>query len=157
MVVEGDSVHRLFQTLLVLSVVIAGCGGSAAGRSDEPWDQSWHLTSIQTPDGVLDDAGIPKPVYISFRPDLRGSDGCDLFEGSYNYVEPTLSFPTIEYTYAEANPGPAECPEQYLPIVEAVRSALNDGVDVTELTRDVMVWRWEQNDTVFEFHPGVEG
>ncbi|MDX2468633.1 MAG: hypothetical protein QNL12_15055 [Acidimicrobiia bacterium] len=149
--------HRLLSIVLFAAIIVAGCGDSGTRRSDDPWDQNWFLGSMQTPEGAVEDVRTPKPVGIWFRPGFGGSDGCDLFGGAYEYTEPVLSFPTIEYTYADSNPVPAECPDQYLPIVEAVRGAVADGVEVTELSADMMVWWWEQGDVVFEFRPGVEG
>jgi hypothetical protein len=38
-----------------------------------------------------------------------------------------------------------------------MRDALRDGVVVTVLTADMMVWKSDSGDTIFEFHAGLEG
>lgn len=142
--------------ILLAAIAVAGCSDSDSGRPDDPWEQNWFLDHIETSDGVAN-VKTPKGVSVHFEPWFDGSDGCDLFVGAYNYDDPTLTFPTVEYTYAEANPRPAVCPEEALMVVEAMRDALRDGVTVTKMTADTMVWQSESGEITFEFYPGVEG
>jgi len=135
--------------LALLVLVATSCGG-ATDVSDDPWAQNWILDAVQTSDGSIDDVGTPLGVSIQFLPTLQGSDGCSLFEGSYDYANSHLRFLEIERM-----PEPEGCPEEYLPIVSAMRLALAGGVEVTELSSDTMVW--QSNGVVFEFVPGREG
>ena len=148
---------RLLGLILLAATAVTGCSDSDSGRSDDPWEQNWILDHLETPEGVANGSKTPKGVSVQFEPWFGGSDGCDLFIGAYNYDDPTLTFPTVEYTYAEANPRPATCPEDSLMVVEAMRDALTDGVAVTTMTADTMVWQSESGEITFEFYPGVEG
>lgn len=147
---------HLAPLLVITAVVIAGCT-SHTSSSDDPWDQLWILEGIRTADGVIIDVRTPEIAEILFRPALGGNDGCDSFDGSYEYDDPTLTFPEIRYRYAEASRGPADCPDEYLPVVNAMRGALRDGVELRAFTPDTMVWSWKQGDTVLEFSSVPEG
>jgi hypothetical protein len=143
--------------LLGLAVLafVAGCD-SVPGRSDDPWEQNWLLSHIEMEDGSRhDDNTTPQGAGVAFRPALQGSNGCDLFSGRYEYTDPRLIFSDIEYQYAESHPIPADCPEEALTVASAMRSALRDGVTITTMTSDAMVW--ESGGITFEFYPGVEG
>ena len=133
----------------MLALVATSCAG-AADVSDDPWAQNWILDAVQTSDGSIDDVGTPLGVSIQFRPTLQGSDGCSLFDGSFDYANSRLRFLAIE-----RQSEPEECSGEYLPIVSAMRIALAGGVELTELSSDRMVW--QSNGAVLEFVPGREG
>lgn len=137
-------------------VLLAGCD-SVPERSDDPWEQSWILSHIQTPEGSIAGATTPQGAHIVFRPALQGSDGCDLFSGRHEFTDPQLEFFDIEYQYTETHPVPAACPEEAVFVRDALRSALADGVVISALTADLMVWESEETGLTFEFYPGVEG
>lgn len=115
------------------------------------------LSHMELADGSIHSDTTPQGAYVVFRPAFQGGDGCDLFAGQYQFNDPRLEFSDIEYSYAETHPVPAACPDEGLLIRDAMRSALDEGVVVTTLGADVMVWRWEAGGVAFEFHPGVEG
>ena len=142
--------------LLGLAVLafLAGCD-SVTERSDDPWQQNWLLSHIEMEDGSRLRDTTPQRASVSFQPVVQGSDGCDLFSGRYEFTEPRLIFSEIEYQYAETHPVPAACPGEPWLVVDAMRSALRDGVIVTTMTSDAMVW--ESGGITFEFYPGVEG
>lgn len=140
---------------LAVLAFVAGCD-SVPGRSDDPWEQNWHLSQIETEDGSRHGNNTtPQGVSVEFTPALQGSNGCDRFSGRYEYTDTRLIFSDIEYQYAESHPIPADCPEEAQPVADAMRAALRDGVTVITLTSDVMVW--ESGGITFEFYPGVEG
>ena len=139
---------------LAVLVLLAGCD---SGESIDPWDQSWMLSQIELEDGSVHRDTTPQGASVDFRPAFQGGDGCDLFAGQFQFADPRLEFSDIEYSYAELHPVPAACPEEGILIRDAMRSALDEGVVVTTLTAEVMVWHWEAGGITFEFYPGVEG
>jgi hypothetical protein len=142
--------------LLGLAVLtfLAGCD-SVPERSGDPWEQNWLLSHIETEDGSRHRDETPQGVRVAYQPVVEGSDGCDLFSGRYDYRAPQLIFSDIEYQYAETHPVPAACPGEPWLVVDAMRAALRDGVTVTTLTSDAMVW--ESGGITLEFYPGLEG
>jgi hypothetical protein len=141
--------------MLVLAVLVAGCGSSAPGRSDDPWEQSWYLDHIETSGGVVRDKPTPIAMFVEFEPLFRGSDGCGQFQGSYEYDDPVLRFSSVEYLEGDPHSEAVTCPQEPIAVVEAMRQALRDGVLVTTMTTDTMIW--QSGDTILEFHAGAEG
>lgn len=143
---------RTAAVLIVLTMAVLA-GGCSIARSapDGPWDQSWYLSTLTTPEGPLA-TQTPMPVEIHFRPGVGGSDGCNLFEASYEWNDPDLSWSEIVYQVPESTGQPHPCPDDALPTVELLRSAIQDGVTVTTFTAEEMVW--EYKGSVFEFRPG---
>jgi hypothetical protein len=140
---------------LALLALPAGCD-SDPERSDDPWEQNWQLSHIETQDGSRYDTNTtPQGVSVQFIPALQGGNGCDLFSGRYDFTDPQLTFSDVEYQYAETHPIPADCPDEAQPVADAMRSALAEGVTVTTLTTDKMVW--ESAGVTLEFYAGVEG
>ena len=142
--------------IIGLAVLVLAAGG-ASERSSDPWEQSWMLSHLELADGSVHSDTTPQGAHLDFRPAFQGGDGCDLFAGQFQFADPQLEFSDIEYSYTESHPVPAACPNEGLLIRDAMRSALDEGVVVTTLTSELMVWHWEAGGITFEFHPGVEG
>lgn len=147
--------RRLLSLAMGVVFIAAACGDSDSARSDDPWEQNWILHQVETSEGVNGAATTPVWVQLRFEPLLRGNDGCGQFQGTYEYEDPALRFPAFEYLTADPSSQAVRCPGDIPIVVEAMRTALRDGVVVTSLTADLMTWR--SGDITFEFHAGLEG
>lgn len=148
------------RSLLLLAVTLAGCTTTTDVRSDDPWDQSWHLSEIRVDDGALglteaQEAAVPVAIELYSADEFRGEDDCMSVYGEFSEADGRMVFFNVErYTWdADENQTSSleYCPEGY------PRGPIEAGVDIVEMTRDVMELRWKEAATTIAYRAGISG